>query len=303
MILPERPLCIAPGIGASLAVADRASSIAAIILPTEAMPRSGPGRLHAALCRRLAAAGIPALRFDAPSIDAESVVHHGMRRDHQPDRGAILAMDALEDAIGIDRHLLIGTGAGAYAAYRAAVNDRRVAGIALINPHDFVGDPAWTDMVLVQRYMRRSSRSLWSWIGLMNGRADYGRILSTLTGRMMSWVTGRDVVAKARARTIAVRMMALIEGGCQVMCLVTDRHSSLDHTLALFGTFSHRGFQSRTIRGADHLMRAPQQRDEAIERLLAWAVGCSADPHQADDAMAASACDPGSDELAGNRRA
>jgi hypothetical protein len=299
MIPSERALSIAPGIGASLAVPDQAGAIAAIILPTHAQPRSGPGRLHAALCRRLAAAGIPAMRIDAVGVDAEPVPPHQARGVHPPDRASVMAMDALEGATGVSRHILIGTGAGAYGAYHAALIDRRVEGIALINPHDFVGDPAWTAMVLVQRYVQRSSRSLWSWINLMNGRADYGRILTTLSGRVMSWATGKDAMAKARAQAIAESMQALITRGCRVMCLVTDRHASLDHTLALFGTIRHQGFQNHTIRGADHLMRAPQQREEAIERLVAWALSCSACPAQADGNMGGSTCDLGGNELAG----
>jgi pimeloyl-ACP methyl ester carboxylesterase len=303
MIPPERVLCIAPGIAASLAIPNHAASIAAIVLPTDALPRSGPGRLHAMLCRQLAAAGIPAMRFDPPNLDAGPAIPHEVPSDHPPARESVLAMDAFERATRVGRFLLIGTGAGAYGAFHAALSDRRVAGIALINPHDFVGDPAWSAMVLVQRYLQRSSRSMRSWINLVNGRADYRRIVTTLSGRMMSWVTGKDAVAKARAQAIAVRMRALIERGCRVMCLVADSHLSLDHTLALFGSLDHQDFQSFTISGADHLMRAPPQREEAIERLVNWAVCCSALPEPVDGITGATASDHSGKALAGDRRA
>ncbi len=243
------------------------------------------------------------MRVDSQSLVAEDMLPHEVRRDHPPEGAAVVAMDALEQATRICRHLLIGTGAGAHGAFHSALRDRRVAGIALINPHDFVGDAAWSAMVLVQRYMQRSSRSMRSWINLMNGRADYQRILSTLSGRMMSWMTGKDVVAKARAQAVATSMLALIQRGCRVVCLVSDNHSSLDHTMALFGTLHHRDFQSHIIRGADHLMRAPQQREEAIEHVVAWAVRTSALPNQVDGTKEDPADDLGSDEMAGDRRA
>lgn len=303
MIPPERALCIAPGIGASLAVPLHAGSLAALILPTDALPRCGPGRLHATLCRRLAAAGIPAMRIDSSSPGTEDALRHEVRRDLPADRGTVLAMDALEREVGVSRHLLIGTGAGAYGAFHAALSDRRVVGIALINPQDFVGDPAWSAMVLIQRYTQRSSRSMRSWISLVKGRVDYRRILTTVIGRMTSWANGKDALAKARAQAIGADMLALIKRGCRVACLVSDRHSSLDHTLALFGNLHHQDFQSHTICGADHLMRAPQQREEAIERLVAWAVECSAQPSRTTGAMGQPAKGIRRTELAENRRA
>jgi hypothetical protein len=142
-----------------------------------------------------------------------------------------------------------------------------------------------------------------SWINLVSGRADYKRILSTLTGRMLSWATGKDAVAKARAQAIAVSMLALIERGCRVVCLVTDRHTSLDHTQALFGAIHHRGFQSYTIRGADNLMRSPQQREDTIVRLVTWAVTCSAIPTQPASTTADPAGGVSSKQLAETRRA
>jgi hypothetical protein len=300
---PERALHIAPGVSASLAFPDRAGAIAALILPTESLPRCGPGRLHATLCRRLACAGIPAMRVDSPGPGAEAPHPHEVRRDHAPDSAAVLAMDALERETRIGRHLLIGTGAAAHGAFHAALRDRRVAGIALINPHDFVGDPAWSAMVLVQRYMQRSSRSMRSWINLVNGRADYQRIITTLSGRMMSWMTGKDAVAKIRAQAVATSMLTLIGRGCRVMCLVTDSHSSHDHTLALFGTFYHPDFESHTIRGADHLMRSPQQREEVIERVVAWAVKTSALPDQTESSQDDPTGDSSGEELEEDRSA
>jgi hypothetical protein len=303
MIPPERAFCLAPGICASLAVPNHARSIAAIVLPTDSLPRSGPGRLHVALCRRFAAEGIPAMRIDSANSGTGAEVPRVVHKNNLLDQESVLAMDALERTTSICRHLLIGTGAGAYAAFRAALSDPRVVGIALINPQDFVGDPAWSAMVLVQRYMQRSSRSMRSWVNLVSGRADYKRILSTLSGRIISWATGRDAVAKARAQAIAVSMLTLIERGCRVMCLVTDRHSSLDHTQALFGTLRQRGFQSYTIPGADHLMRDPQQREDTITRLVTWAVSCSAIPVQASNNTVNPACAVSSKQLAEIRQA
>lgn len=94
----------------------------------------GPWQLHVDLARRLAAAGVPSVRFDLSGLgDSESP-----RRGDSPaarTRADIAdAIDLLTDECRVRRVVVAGLCSGAVDSHRAALAEDRICGAALLDP-------------------------------------------------------------------------------------------------------------------------------------------------------------------------
>jgi hypothetical protein len=111
-----------------------ASGLAFIILNAGVLHRVGPHRLHVALARRIAAAGVASFRLDLGGI-GDSIASSdatSFRDSAVADTRA--AMTGLTDRLGVDRFVLFGVCAGADNSIGTALADERVAGIVLVDP-------------------------------------------------------------------------------------------------------------------------------------------------------------------------
>lgn len=106
----------------------------AVFLNSGILHRVGASRLYVQAARRLAARGIPALRFDHSGVgDSE------LRRD---DRSVVdsavsevqEAMSLLGERKGVEQFVLFGLCSGADMAYFSALEDDRVTGLVQIDP-------------------------------------------------------------------------------------------------------------------------------------------------------------------------
>lgn len=105
-----------------------------IFLNAGVLHRVGPHRLHVLLARRLAAAGIAAVRMDLSGIGDSSPVPSGMSFRASSVADVRAAMDGLgSDGTGA-RFVLFGLCSGADNALATAIADPRVAGLVLIDP-------------------------------------------------------------------------------------------------------------------------------------------------------------------------
>jgi hypothetical protein len=131
-IVSRPPDATAPGWQGTIAAGGRDAAF--ILLNAGVLHRVGPHRLHVALARRLAAAGLPGLRLDLGGIgDSVATSDAASFRDSAvADTRA--AMTGLGAELGARRFWLFGICAGADNALATALVDDRVAGIALIDP-------------------------------------------------------------------------------------------------------------------------------------------------------------------------
>ena len=106
----------------------------AVFLNSGILHRVGASRLYVQAARRLAARGIPTLRFDHSGVgDSE------LRRD---DRSVVdsavsevqEAMSLLSERKGVEQFILFGLCSGADMAYFSALEDERVTGLVQIDP-------------------------------------------------------------------------------------------------------------------------------------------------------------------------
>ena len=247
---------------------------ALILVSSGTVPTVGPNRVYVSIARRLAAEGVPVLRFDIAGVgdsephpgDAENVVY--------TDRAAndVSAALAYMRALGYSSIVAGGICAGGYHALKAAVAGASLTAVAIINPLTFhyvdgmpVAAQPHSTIVEVQRH-RRSIRSAAAWRKLLTGKVGIGRTLSARGTMLKSWALGhaRDFTRHTRWRRtddVGYEFELLANRGVQIHLifaaddpgpqLLTDFGGSAARRLEHAGAL-----RITTIAGADHTFTA-----------------------------------------------
>ncbi len=232
--LTETPIAFGPddGMFGILCCPEAAADAPAMLLPTTGIdPCSGMSRMWTDLARQLARQGITSLRFDMAGV-GESQGRLGidpMMASYHPDRIADLscAVDALA-ARGFGQVIVVGYCSGAYAAWHAALRDKRISGLLAGNLVYFTLQTMLADDLL--RLQPGSSR-----LGCRRGRIT--RLVSTsslaalrrLDDRVRSAIPRpvRHLLRgwEAEMRQTRRHVRALTERGCAVrMVMAEDDH-------------------------------------------------------------------------------
>lgn len=112
-----------------------APGVAFVALNAGVLHRIGPHRLHVALTRRFASAGMISLRLDLGGIgDSVTVAETAASFRETAVADTRETMTGLTAATGVQRFVLFGICAGADNALATALADDRVAGIVLVDP-------------------------------------------------------------------------------------------------------------------------------------------------------------------------
>ena len=118
--------------------ADRpAAGVGLLLFNAGIVHRIGPHRFNVRLARKLAAGGIPSIRFD--------LAGHGdsarLSGQHSFEDQAVIDVRAAMDALGVeakvDRFAIFGHCSGAYHGYAAALADARVAGLLMLDAYRY----------------------------------------------------------------------------------------------------------------------------------------------------------------------
>lgn len=105
-----------------------------ILLNAGVLHRVGPHRLHVALARRLAGAGVTGLRLDLGGIGDSVASPDAANFRESAVADTRLVMTTMTEMFGIPRFVLFGICAGADNSIATALVDDRVVGIVLIDP-------------------------------------------------------------------------------------------------------------------------------------------------------------------------
>jgi len=126
--------------------------VGCLLLNTGVNHRIGPRRMNVKLARRLAASGLPCLRFDMSGVgdSRPSTGTQDFRTQQLIDMRA--ALDQFQASTGLSRFLVYGVCSGAASAMRLAVADPRIVGALMFDGYVFL-NPA-------QRVERRLRRML-----------------------------------------------------------------------------------------------------------------------------------------------
>jgi dienelactone hydrolase len=115
----------------------RASAHALTILNAGVLHRVGPHRLHVKLARQIAARGIPVLRIDLSGIGDSRSVPGDLTFRQSAVADARAAMDALDQRLGAQRHVIFGICSGADNGLATADADERVSALVLVDPPSY----------------------------------------------------------------------------------------------------------------------------------------------------------------------
>jgi len=112
---------------------DRAATTACLLLNAGFIHRVGPQRMYVQLARRLAAAGMVALRFDYSGVGDSEQRYDNLPFAERAVLEAQEAMDCLQSTRGIQHFLMVGICWGADNALRVSGADERVVGASLVD--------------------------------------------------------------------------------------------------------------------------------------------------------------------------
>jgi pimeloyl-ACP methyl ester carboxylesterase len=255
-----------------------------VILNAGVLHHVGPNRLHVQLARALAAEGFPVLRFDLSGIGdsprqegTEGFVASMLREVKE-------ATEVLEANRGAKQFLLVGICSGADNGLRAAHNDSRVVGAALIDGYS-VPSARYT----IHEYRRRvlSARS---WLRLIGGRSEvWGDLRRLLTRPSLEPATATRVESVlVSPRDYGAQMQALVERGAHVLLVYTGKGPAYFNYRRLFrkqlkGSSSGRVSVSH-LEDADHVFTLLGSQRKLTHLVCEWATGLARIPRTPWDA-------------------
>jgi pimeloyl-ACP methyl ester carboxylesterase len=252
-------------------------SPAVLFLNAGLLRHAGPHRLHVLLARRLARAGLTALRFDLSRIGDSGSRQDRLSRDESIVVETRDAMDFLSESYGVRRFLLFGLCSGADQAVRTALEDERVVGAVLVDGYAY---PTWR--FKLRHYATRMFRpsSWWSVLSLRHpvisrltnrGRAPDTELAPEPAGpRLGVYDRPRQDVAEAR-------LLALTQRGCRLFLAFTpSRHFNRASQLAeMFPALAKsERVQGEYFEHANHMFTLQANQEDLMTRVEAW-IGAS----------------------------
>lgn len=265
----------------------RADAPTVLLANAGANPRCGNARGAVAMARWLAANGIASLRMDGAGT-GDSAIETGERGQPytpQGDRDLCSGIDELSRRFA-GPVLLLGLCSGAFHALQVACQDRRVAGLLLVNLQKF----AWQDgesLSVVQRTTFRTTnfylRNLVSplvWHRLLHGEINVGGITRALAGRALRRAVAAADPALAPLRRhetqvgrVRRQIRELRQRRMPILFVLSGNDPGLDEIAEYFGAQGRQfrrqpNVMFRMLSGADHTLSAHWAR-QALQRLVA----------------------------------
>ncbi len=259
-------------------------------------PHFGIARLGVELARQLAAEGTASLRMDFTGLGDSADVAGGsnaltplFEMDRTADISA--AIDALH-GLGYRDIVLQGLCSGAYHAFRAALADRRVGGLVLLNlpvfqwqGGDTVREAIWKSASPSRILAKLADQSAWG--RALRGESEIGSILLAQARRLAG--RARDALGRrARPSGVAVRtgpegaMAALADRRVESLFLYASNDPGIGALEMAFGREGEAlrdvaGVDVRIVSGIDHVLSGRAMRERAIGLMVGFMTARSAD--------------------------
>jgi exosortase A-associated hydrolase 1 len=284
---PLRILCEGESLYGILHLADKAATRGVVIVVGGPQYRAGSHRQFVLLARHLALAGVPVLRFDYRGMgDSEGEA----RNFENIDADIRAAIDAfLREVAGLREVVLWGLCDAASAALFYAPRDRRVRGLALLNP--WVRTEAGAAGAYLKRYYLARILDRGFWRKLIRGEFDVGASLRSLRellrarfGRGAQRVDGQSEDTRApqsRGASCALplpdRMLAALrQYNGRVLVILSGNDLTAEEFRSVVSAsrdwrrrLRNRNVTQRHLREADHTF----SRDEWRRQVAVWTAG------------------------------
>jgi alpha-beta hydrolase superfamily lysophospholipase len=232
--------------------------------------RVGPHRIHVSLARRLAQQGLTSLRLDLGGIgDSPATGHAGtfMESAVADIRGV---MTELERSHGARRFVLFGLCSGADNGLAAALQDERIVGLVLLDPHSYPTRRSQLRKISKRAIALGSARAVATW-----GLALVARRVKT------RWAARRDGAAAESSggrepppqETMRANLRTLVDRGVKILALYSgatdDRYNHRDQLFELFpelrGRIDHEYFPA-----ANHMFTELTAQAALMSRVTTW---------------------------------
>jgi alpha-beta hydrolase superfamily lysophospholipase len=250
--------------------------LTALLLNAGPQRRTGPSRMWVEIARRWAANGVPTLRLDATGIgdaDGDATVLGQLAAFYRPVYVEEIR-DALETLVerGLPpRFVMLGLCSGAYWSAQAAVADRRVAAVIMLNPRTLVFDK-WRYTLRRTRRLRRQMLLPSTWRKVLRGEIKLEKHLET----------GRTLLARAAGGPMRARMrIAAVGHGKR-----RERERTGDELVEdLFDALRDRNQRALLMFTGKEALRGELSRTGVLDRVDRWPnlelalLGTSADTH------------------------
>lgn len=116
---------------------ERAEAPAVLLINSGLIHRVGPNRLYVTIARELAKRGFYGLRFDLSGVGDSRMPssRDGLSIPDRAQSDILSATQAVREAVGVDRFVVMGLCSGAFMAHRAAMTNEQVVGCAQFDGH------------------------------------------------------------------------------------------------------------------------------------------------------------------------
>ncbi|GAB3407554.1 hydrolase 1, exosortase A system-associated [Massilia agilis] len=233
--------------------------------------RAGSHRQFTLLARSLAAAGIPAMRFDYRGMgDSEGEMRH-FESVNDDIRAAIDRFVA--ESPGLEEVVLWGLCDGASAAAMYAPRDQRVRALALLNP--WVRTEEGAARATIRHYYGARVLERAFWAKVLDGRFEYRAAIASFTALARKALAGgrRDGAAMtlpervhAALRSFKGEVLIMLSGAD----LTAQEFAGLASTQAWEKLLGESRFTRHTLAGADHTCSRRAWHDQVAEWTRSW---------------------------------
>lgn len=226
--------------------------VGCIVLNTGVNHRIGPHRINVKTARRLAAAGIPTLRFDLSGIGDSVAARSALEFRTQAVADMQAALDHLEQAHGLRRFLVFGICSGAENGLALALADPRVVGLLTFDGAMFL-----TPGTRLERKLRRVAAFPFNaavrasypwWKDLTLWRAgDAGARTRSLARLRAPWSPSPppedDIFAANAPQSSAsdheAKLQALLARGVALSMMFSATYNATDRQRGMLGALRH----------------------------------------------------------------
>lgn len=232
--------------------------------------RVGPHRINVRLARRLAAAGIPSLRFDLAGQGDSERAAGGLPFEEQAVHDIRCAIDCLQREAGVEAATLFGFCSGGVHSYEAAPRDDRIAGILLYDTFHWR-----TARSRVNRYLAPMRRR-----GVMRTLAGFaGRLPRTLARGIAGEAPPGDPTAgqfsTPTPAEFAARVRSLHARGTKVAMAFSGSFVDYNYAGQLHDALRGQGVEgmveSTYLPGLNHSCTVIAEQGDFVDRIVEWA--------------------------------
>jgi alpha-beta hydrolase superfamily lysophospholipase len=235
--------------------------------------RVGPHRIHVSLARRLAQQGLTSLRLDLGGIgDSPATGHAGtfMESAVADIRGV---MTELERSHGARRFVLFGLCSGADNGLAAALQDERIVGLVLLDPHSYPTRRSQLRKISKRAIALGSARAVATWGMALVARRVRARLAARAVrhrGDAAETSGGREPPPQ---ETMRANLHTLVDRGVKILAIYSgaygDRYNHRDQVFELFpelrGRIDHEYFPA-----ANHMFTELTAQAALMSRVTTW---------------------------------